>query len=592
MAKPLISVIIVNYNEGGPAPNFPGVEVIVVDNSPPNPNLGFSRAVNMGVSQSHGKFICLLNPDAQLTPGSLDQMLQTLGAYHDRAIVAPRLVNQDGTPQPSCYARQTIWNAIREFWFGKQSSYSKYLPAKSGPVHAAVAACWLLPRAIWDELGGLDEKFFLYFEDLDFCDRASRAGIPIIYDRLAKVIHQHGSSAKTNPNTAQLFLNSAKIYHGSFTKTVIDLIIKTRDLFIPPVSIKKILGTIILYTAFILAISVLGYFLLPARYAPSPLIPNSYHSNFLIWSWANFDGEHYLGIAQHGYRVIAGQSEYAFFPIFPLLINLLTRTGLDAYLSAHLIVLASSLGFIFVLLKWSARYTQNPLTALWLVLLSPGSIFLSAIYSEPLFLFLAVLTFYFADRGELGKAVFTTALATATRVNGIFLVLFLLLKFRRSLFPVLGLSGLFAYMTYLYFQTGNVMTWYHAQSGWEKSTATLPWVTAINYGKALTTEFVPDLTHLVVGIEVVLTLFLLYLLILFWHQKKLDLAYKLYALGSLALPLATGSLGSMPRFSLTLFPLFLMIPLIPRAPRLVVYTLFAVSCMLGTILFTRGYWYA
>lgn len=600
MAKPLVSVIIVNYNAGKllakavkSIGNFPGVEVIVIDNSPPNPNLGFAKAVNLGVKKSHGEYVYLLNPDASLSKTALARMIKTAQVYHNRAIIAPRLENQDGTPQSSCYRPQTLWNAVKEYWFNVKGAYSKYLPSGKNPqsVHAAVAAAWLVPRQVWDELGGLSDRFFLYFEDLDMCDRAGHAGIPVIYDPRAKVIHAHGVSSRTNPIVLNLFTDSAWEYHGQFKKILIDLIIRTRDLFIPPVSFKKIIGIILLYSLFVLSVASLGYFLLPARYSPSPLISNIYHSNFLYWSWANFDGAHYLNIAQNGYQTILGQSEYAFFPLFSLLINAVSRAGLDLYLSAHLITALSAIGFIWILLKWAARYFKNPLTILWLVLLSPGAIFFSAIYSEPLFLFLTVSTFYFSDRKEWGKAIFLAALATATRVNGIFLVLFLLIK-SRSPRSLLGLSGILAYMYYLWQKVGDPLAWYHAQSGWEKSSLTAPWVTLTNYGRALTLEFQPDLTHLVVIIEVLVTSLLIYLLILFWRHKKFDLAYKLYALGGLALPLATGSLGSMPRFSLTLFPLFMMIPMLPRLPRIIHYSLFIILSIIGIILFTRGYWYA
>lgn len=605
--QPLVSIIIVNYQAGKSldqsvksAKQFPGTEIIIIDNSPPHENLGFSKAINLAVAKSHGRYICLLNPDAKFTAGSLAHMFKTLALNHDRAIIAPRLVNPSGTPQPSCYGPQTVWNAIKEFWFSQKGSYRKYLPTSSGPVHAAVAACWLMPRTVWDELGGLSEKFFLYFEDLDFCDRAQKQEIPVLYDAQAKVIHQHGLSASANPSTAKLFLASANTYHGRIKKLTIDLIIRLHDLFVPPTSTKKILGIFLAYTLFIFGFAVLGYFLLPARFSPTPLISSFYHTNFLLWSWANFDGAHYLGIAAHGYQVIAGQSQHAFFPLLPLLINLLGRVGLDAYLAGHFIVLASLLGFMFVLVKWAAQYVKNPLGILWLVLLSPGTVFLMSIYTEPVFLFLTILTFYFVDKKQWGRAALSTALATATRVNGIFLVLFLLIKMikakKNTLFSILhtlySSTGLLAFMSYLYTTSGDPLAWYHAQGDWEKATATAPWVTFSSYLRAVTLEFVPDLTHLVVVIEVLLTLTLLYLAYIFCRRSHLDWSYKLYVLGSLGLPIITGSLGSMPRFSLTMFPLFMIIPSLSSLPRIIICTLFAVSCMLGVILFTRGYWYA
>lgn len=625
-----ISVIIVNYNTGKllteavkSVINYEGIEVIVVDNasrdnsmeiltqslSKPNlkiinnkDNLGFGKATNMGVKASHGEYIYLLNPDAKVTKQSLTRMVATAKAHDNRGIIAPRLLDPDGTPQASCYEPQSIVNAIKEYWLGMKGSYSKYLPLSKKPVkvYAAVAAAWLIHRSVWEELGGLDPKYFLYFEDMDFCDRANRAGIDVIYDPIATVKHEHGASSRTNPIVAKLFLNSAKTYHGFFKKAVIDGIIRVRDFFIPPVSTKKITLIILSYIALVTLVTAFSYFVLPARYAPSPNINQIWHSNFMLWSAGNFDGDHYLSIAKHGYQTISGQSEYAFFPLYPLLINLLSRTGLDNYFSARLIGIISLIGFALLLVKWASPYLKNPLSLLWLILLSPGTIFLTSVYTEPLFLFLAVLTFYFADQKKWGRAAISIAFATATRVNGIFLILFLFIKLWQSKTKIISsisylltsCLGILGYMIYLYSQTGDSLAWYHAQSGWAKSQATLPWVTASNYLKAVTSDFVPDLTHLVVLIEIGLTVFLGFLLYKLWRSNILDTAYKYYCLGCLALPLATGSLGSMPRFSLTLFPLFIMIPMLPRTARIIVYTLFAVCCMLGITLFARGYWYA
>ncbi len=626
---PLVSFIIVNYNTGKllkraieSVMNHNGVEVIVADNASNDDsftklteslqraniiyienkkNLGFGQAVGNAVKESRGTYIFLLNPDAALAGGALDQMVKTAEIYDNRAIIAPALAGDDGTVQASCYYQQTVWNAVKEYWLGITGAYSKYVPSGDAPqaVHTAVAAAWLMPRTVWDSLGGFSSKFFLYYEDLDFCDRASLANIPVIYDPQAVVTHTHGKSGESNPQTAELFLHAARAYHGWFKKGLIDLIIRAGNIFMPPVSLKKISLMLLAYIVGVLAIASLGYFLLPARYAPTDLIHKFYHTNFILWSWANFDGEHYLGIAQHGYQIIRGQSEYAFFPLFPLLVNLLSRTGLDPYLAARMITTGASVGFMFFLCKWAARYLRNPTKLLWIILFSPGTIFLSAVYTEPLFLCLTILTFYFADKGEWGKASLMTALATATRVNGIFLVVFLLFKLLKSsqltrgvIYLALSLSGLCAYTLYLWQKTGDPLAWYHAQADWQKADATAPWVTATNYLRAITTEFHPDLTHLVVVIEVIVTLMLLSLLFYFFRQKKLDTAYKAYVLGSLALPLATGSLGSMPRFSLTLFPLFLMIPTLPQGIRRTYYLLFSIMAIVGIILFTRGYWYA
>ena len=271
MKKPIVSVIIVNYNAGHllikavkSVINLPGVEVVVADNASTDQsfaklesqvkasnlvlidnhaNLGFGKAVNQAVAKSQGDYIYLLNPDASLSATALSRMIQTAQTYQSRAIIAPRLVNPDGSPQSSCYRPQTIGNAIKEYWLGIRGSYSKYLPKGKRPVavHAAVAAAWLVPRSVWDELGGLSDRFFLYFEDLDMCDRAYAQGVQVIYDPQAVVKHAHGVSSRTNPIVMKLFTQSAWEYHGWVKKLTIDAVIRFRDLFTRPLSSKKVL---------------------------------------------------------------------------------------------------------------------------------------------------------------------------------------------------------------------------------------------------------------------------------------------------------------------------------------------------------------
>jgi len=269
--KPIVSVIIVNYNAGHllikavkSVINLPGVEVVVADNASTDQsfaklesqvkasnlvlidnhaNLGFGKAVNQAVAKSQGDYIYLLNPDASLSATALSRMIQTAQTYQSRAIIAPRLENPDGSPQSSCYRPQTIGNAIKEYWLGIRGSYSKYLPKGKRPVavHAAVAAAWLVPRSVWDELGGLSDRFFLYFEDLDMCDRAYAQGVQVIYDPQAVVKHAHGVSSRTNPIVMKLFTQSAWEYHGWVKKLTIDAVIRFRDLFTRPLSSKKVL---------------------------------------------------------------------------------------------------------------------------------------------------------------------------------------------------------------------------------------------------------------------------------------------------------------------------------------------------------------
>ncbi|KKU88549.1 MAG: hypothetical protein UY18_C0012G0032 [Microgenomates group bacterium GW2011_GWF2_47_9] len=337
-------------------------------------------------------------------------------------------------------------------------------------------------------------------------------------------------------------------------------------------------------------LAVPGWFFLYERFAPLDFIAPIFKDNFLFWSFANFDGEHYLSIAKFGYQVRNGFPQYAFFPLYPLMIKMFSFVVRD-YLLAGLAISFISLAAI---LYFVPKKLHLP------ILLAPGAVFLTAVYTEPLFLALAAATFYYANRKDWTKSVIFTALATATRVNGIFLAAFLLATLwqnRVSLKKILGyaivsISGLVSYMLYLFITTGSALSWYHAQAYWGKAEATSPLTTAESYFRAVTFEFKPDLVHLVVVFEVAITLWAIFLTLTVIRKRLLSPPYYLYLLGNLAMPILTGSLGSMPRFFLILFPSYIAINTFSPNWRKLVYTVSSSIMIIGVILFTRGHWFA
>lgn len=342
---------------------------------------------------------------------------------------------------------------------------------------------------------------------------------------------------------------------------------------------------------------VLAYYLLPSRFAPLDFIAPVFQSNFMFWSFANFDGEHYLSIAKYGYQFRGGFPQYAFFPLLPSLIKIVSTLIGDFYLAGMLVSQAGLYLALLFLRKWQALKKLPDIT--FNLLISSGAVFLASIYTEPVFLALSTMTMYFAEKKWWGRAALLVGLATATRVNSIFLVAFLLLKMILSKLPVksialyfpLMITGIVSYMTFLYQKTGDAFAWYHSQGAWGKATATSPLTTASSYFKAVTWEFVPDFTHLVVVLEVLTTIFALYLFYHLIKNRLLDFAYWLYLGGNLAMPIMTGSLGSMPRFFLILFPLLVVIPKLPRGGKVMYYTYSVISCLIGILFFSRGYWY-
>jgi GT2 family glycosyltransferase len=205
-------------------------EVIVVDNASPDgtaalvardhtdvrlisraDNGGLSRAVNEGVATSSGDHVLWLNPDSRLcgdVPGVLSRYLRE---HPDVGIVAPRLVNEDGSLQLSCRRFPGYNTAI----FNRHSLLTRLLPRNrfsrrylmADFDHASVAevdwlsgAAMMFPRVVFDRLGGLDEGFFMYNEDVDFCRRVHDAGFRVVYNPEVAVMHHIGGSTRTLPS--------------------------------------------------------------------------------------------------------------------------------------------------------------------------------------------------------------------------------------------------------------------------------------------------------------------------------------------------------------------------------------------------------
>ncbi|HEV8714094.1 MAG TPA: glycosyltransferase family 2 protein [Candidatus Binatia bacterium] len=174
-------------------------------------NLGFARAVNQGLSRSQGRYIMLLNPDAELTAGSLRHMIADLDAHPAIGIIGPRIMNVDGTIQGSARAFPGLCTAF----FGRTSFLTRYfsrnplsrrqVPALGArleqpqPVDWVSGACMVIRRQAVEEVGGLDERFFLYWEDADLCWRLHKRGWQIIYDPQVCIIHSVGVSARQAP---------------------------------------------------------------------------------------------------------------------------------------------------------------------------------------------------------------------------------------------------------------------------------------------------------------------------------------------------------------------------------------------------------
>src|SRR5688572_2018457 len=206
-----ISIIIVSYNSANHLPELltsikkskDGLkkEVIIVDNAsadnsvniakshPLKPkvvasknNQGFSKGVNQGLNKASGEYIFLLNPDTRVVGNCIRTLYDFAVKSSPLGAVVPKLLDINGKQQPSVYKFPTIWNAIKKDFFFSKKSFGKYLPEnKLQKVEVAVMAAFMMPRSTIKKVGGLDERFFLYYEDVEFCRRLKKFGLPIYY---------------------------------------------------------------------------------------------------------------------------------------------------------------------------------------------------------------------------------------------------------------------------------------------------------------------------------------------------------------------------------------------------------------------------
>ncbi len=169
-------------------------------------NLGFAKANNQAMRMAKGDFIFLLNPDTEVRPGAIAELLKFLEEHPKAGIVAPQLINSDGSIQRSCRAFPTFIAMLYELMglskmFPNDPRFGAYKMLdfehdEVREVDQPEGAALLLRREVIDQVGILDEGFFMLFEEVDWCYRIKQAGWQIWFDPAAKIVHHYGQSIK------------------------------------------------------------------------------------------------------------------------------------------------------------------------------------------------------------------------------------------------------------------------------------------------------------------------------------------------------------------------------------------------------------
>lgn len=192
-------------------------------------NLGFAKANNIGLSKAKGDYILFLNSDMEFIDGSINNLFSYFLKSKDIGIIGPKFLNPDLSPQASVFPPQTIKNAFKEYFLDK-FTFSKYLPDSSSPsaVWSLSGGAMLMKKTLIDKLGGWDESYFMYFEDLDLCRKVRNLGLKIIYYPKAVVVHHHGLSGKnvaSSKNQWRRLIPGSIKYHGFLNHYLINTIL-------------------------------------------------------------------------------------------------------------------------------------------------------------------------------------------------------------------------------------------------------------------------------------------------------------------------------------------------------------------------------
>jgi N-acetylglucosaminyl-diphospho-decaprenol L-rhamnosyltransferase len=247
---PRLSVVVVNYRTWGdtarlvrqlrqsPALRAGEADIVVVDNhSPPHPvalrlrrlsgvsvrrcpsNRGFARAVNEGCRLSRAEWLLLLNPDVTLEPGFLDMALACADQFAQQepnlGIIGFRLRNPNGSLQLSAGRLPTLLGTLAGLVLPRhRRKYLALSETQPRQVDWVTGCCLLVRRRCWEQLGGFDPAFFLYYEDVDLCARAAECGYTVRYEPGLAITHHQPLHARPVPAHLRLITRHALLTYA------------------------------------------------------------------------------------------------------------------------------------------------------------------------------------------------------------------------------------------------------------------------------------------------------------------------------------------------------------------------------------------
>lgn len=324
---------------------------------------------------------------------------------------------------------------------------------------------------------------------------------------------------------------------------------------------------------------------------------HEYLKNPYLWSFANFDGEHYLSIAKLGY----GNGQQSFFPLYPIIVSILGNNLWSGLIVSNFLFLVSLFGlYKLILMDYDKKVAK---IAILLITLFPGSFFFGSVYTESLFLSLTVWSFYFFRIGNYLMSSVLGGLSSATRVVGLALIpafssIVLISKRKidiKYLWYLILPSGILAYMIYSFNKWQDPIKFFNAASGFgEQRSDHLILLPQVFYRYIF--KIIPNLSweYFPVVFVTLMEFFMALFTVLFlvFTIKKIRLDYWVYTLFIFLIPTLSGSFSSLPRYMLVAFPIYVWIASLMSKHRNFNYLISLVFILLSLImqmLFVRGY---
>ncbi|NUN48704.1 MAG: glycosyltransferase family 2 protein [Candidatus Brocadiae bacterium] len=208
-------IVVDNGSADGSAERARGIGARVIANPT---NRGFARAVNQGIDASTRPMIVLLNPDATIENGTLPELLRVFESDPAVGIAGSQLLDPDGSRQHSYDTFPSLATECLNKWLLRTLLPSSF-PAKTRvldavtDVDSVIGACLAIPRAVLDRVGPLDERFFVFLEETDWCLRVRRAGFRVVHVPASRVVHLQGKAKALHPVLARIeYLKSLFLY--------------------------------------------------------------------------------------------------------------------------------------------------------------------------------------------------------------------------------------------------------------------------------------------------------------------------------------------------------------------------------------------